>query len=86
MARKPAAKLPSPVSGGGAGGEGAVFASLPPTLTITSSINGFRRAGRAWSSEPTTVSAAEFTPEQLAQLRAEPRLTISSPLPQAGEG
>ena len=47
------------------------------TLTITSSINGFRRAGRAWSSEPTTVSAAEFTPEQLAQLRTEPRLTIS---------
>ena len=47
-----------------------------PSLTITSSINGFRRAGRAWSSEPTTVSAAEFTPEQLAQLRAEPRLTI----------
>jgi len=54
----------------------------PPTpgqtadLIITSARNGFRRAGRAWSTTPTRIDPAEFTPEQLAQLHAEPMLTI----------
>lgn len=51
-------------------------------LQVTSRRPGFRRAGRAWSTSPTIVSADEFTPEQIEQLMAEPVLTV---LPVADE-
>lgn len=47
-------------------------------LRITSKREGFRRAGRAWSVTPIVVAADDLTPEQLAQLRAEPMLTVET--------
>lgn len=45
-------------------------------LRITSAREGFRRAGRAWSTTPTEVPVSELTDEQVAMLMAEPMLTI----------
>lgn len=47
-----------------------------PKLQITSTTDGFRRGGRAWSREPTVVDADELTVEQLEQIRGESRLTV----------
>lgn len=47
-----------------------------PGLLITARYDGFRRAGRAWSSQPTVVRRDEFTPEQLWQLEDEPCLRV----------
>ncbi len=47
------------------------------TLTITARRDGFRRAGRAWSTEPTTVEASDFSEEQITALRSDPMLTVS---------
>lgn len=47
-------------------------------LTVRCLVEGFRRGGRAWSVEPVTVAEAEFTPEQLAQIRAEPLLMVTA--------
>lgn len=38
---------------------------------------GFRRAGQRWSSEPVTVPARRFTPEQITALEAEPLLEVT---------
>ncbi len=46
------------------------------TLTVQARVDGFRRAGRAWSAEPTTVQVADFTPEQIAALRSDPALIV----------
>jgi hypothetical protein len=46
-------------------------------LRVQSSIEGFRRAGRAWSREAETVPLAEFSEEQIAQLRAEKMLVVT---------
>ncbi len=45
-------------------------------IRITSAIQGFRRAGIAHSTKPTTHAVADFSKQQLAQLEAEPRLVV----------
>lgn len=45
-------------------------------LSVRAARDGFRRAGRAWSAEETTVPIEEFTKEQVAALEAEPLLTV----------
>ena len=52
------------------------LSGLKRRLLVVSKRDGFRRAGRAWSATPTQVSVDEFTPDQLAQLHAEPMLHI----------
>ena len=51
--------------------------------------DGFRRAGREWQTTPTPVDLDEFTPEQLAQLHADPAITIADargkPIPAPGQ-
>jgi len=46
------------------------------SLIVTARVDGFRRAGRAWSASLQTVSAAEFTAEQIKALLAEPMLDV----------
>jgi hypothetical protein len=47
------------------------------SLIITSKVEGFRRAGRAWSKSPTTVLVSELSDEQIEQLTAEPMLEVA---------
>lgn len=56
-------------------------------IAVTSEIDGFRRAGRAWSRARTVVDADTFSAQQLAALRAEPHLHVIDlpPLPQQTE-
>lgn len=46
-------------------------------LIVTSSVDGFRRAGFAWSKEATEVAVADLTDEQLESLMSEPKLTVT---------
>lgn len=46
------------------------------TVTSRSPQGTFRRAGRAWPAEPTTVAVSEFNAEQLKALRDEPLLVV----------
>lgn len=56
-------------------------------ITITSKIDGFRRAGVAHPDEATEYPNDAFTKQQLAQLQAEPMLVVvESPEPDAGKG
>lgn len=43
---------------------------------VTAQVDGFRRAGRAWSREATRVSADEFSADEIAALLAEPMLDV----------
>ena len=45
-------------------------------LAVRALRDGFRRAGRAWSAEETTVPLADFSKEQIGALEAEPLLTV----------
>lgn len=56
-------------------------------IAVISEIEGFRRAGRAWSRERTVVDVDAFSVEQLAALRAEPHLHVIDlpPSPQQTE-
>ena len=45
-------------------------------LQVRSQVDGFRRAGRAWSVEPVTVPIEDFTNDQIEQLIAEPMLVV----------
>lgn len=47
-----------------------------PGLRVRAQVNGFRRAGRAWSAESVDVAASEFTKAQIEALRAEPQLVV----------
>jgi hypothetical protein len=47
-----------------------------PALRITARREGFRRAGRAWSTAPDEVPASEFSAGQIAALKAEPLLLV----------
>jgi hypothetical protein len=53
---------------------------LPPlgvvAVIVTSEVEGFRRAGRAWSRTPTTVAIEEMTLAAIAALEAEPLLQV----------
>ena len=46
-------------------------------LIVTSSVDGFRRAGFAWSKEATEVAVADLTDEQLESLMNEPKLAVT---------
>lgn len=46
-------------------------------LSIKSSKDGFRRAGRAWSKEETVVPLSELDKAQIKQLKEEPALTVT---------
>lgn len=45
-------------------------------LAVRALRDGFRRAGRAWSKEETTVPLAEIDEAQVAALEAEPLLVV----------
>lgn len=45
-------------------------------LEVISTRDGFRRAGFAWSKEPTLVALDMLTDEQVDQLKNEPALTV----------
>lgn len=45
---------------------------------VSAKIEGFRRAGRAWSKGQTLVGVAELSEDQLAALLAEPMLTVTA--------
>lgn len=45
-------------------------------LAVRALRDGFRRAGRAWSKEETTVPLAELDEAQVAALEAEPLLVV----------
>lgn len=45
-------------------------------LLVTAQVEGFRRAGRAWSKTQTRVEAAELTDRQVEALLAEPMLDV----------
>lgn len=47
-----------------------------PALRVRASVEGFRRAGRAWSVEAVDVPVADFTKAQVEALRGEPRLVV----------
>lgn len=47
-----------------------------PGLRVRALVNGFRRAGRAWSAESVDVPASEFDKAQIAQLREERQLVV----------
>ncbi|KJZ06445.1 hypothetical protein TW85_25070 [Marinomonas sp. S3726] len=46
-------------------------------ITIKATIEGYRRAGMAHSSEPTTHPDGTFTEAQIKQLKADPRISVS---------
>lgn len=47
-----------------------------PGLQVVARYDGFRRAGRAWSTQPTVVRQDELTLEQIWQLEDEPCLRV----------
>jgi len=47
-----------------------------PGLQVVAAYDGFRRAGRAWSKQPTVVRQDELTLEQIWQLEDEPCLRV----------
>jgi hypothetical protein len=51
--------------------EPMIFVSTLKTLP------SFCRAGRKWTTEPLAVRVSDFTPEQLAALKAEPCLIVT---------
>ena len=46
-------------------------------LSVQSKQAGFRRAGRAWTTEPTFVALAELTDEEITALEEEPLLIVT---------
>lgn len=45
-------------------------------VRIRADRDGYRRGGRAWSRDFVVVDAAEFSAEQIAQIEADPRITV----------
>lgn len=45
-------------------------------LRITAKREGFRRAGRGWSKQPTDVPLADLSGEEITMLKAESMLTV----------
>lgn len=48
-----------------------------PGIRVSAKAEGFRRAGRAWTKQPTDVPVSEFSKDQLKALRAETMLTVA---------
>ncbi|MEW5903640.1 MAG: hypothetical protein AB1722_04760 [Pseudomonadota bacterium] len=48
-----------------------------PALLVTSTREGFRRGGRAWSVAETTVKLSELSKEQIAQIKGESLLKVT---------
>lgn len=48
-----------------------------PGIRVVAKVDGFRRAGRAWSKEGTELPLASLKKPELAALRAEPKLTVT---------
>ena len=48
-----------------------------PGLRVVAAQDGFRRGGRAWSKEPTDVALSDLSREQIAQIKAEPKLAVT---------
>jgi hypothetical protein len=46
-------------------------------VRVEAKVDGFRRAGRAWSKAPTVVPIDEFDDNQLKALQAEPNLVVT---------
>jgi len=46
-------------------------------LSVKSSVDGFRRGGRAWGKDETTVKLSELTKEQIAQIKGESMLSVT---------
>lgn len=57
--------------------DAATKAFVAEKLIVVSSVDGFRRAGRAWSKEATEVLAEDLTAEQVEALMREPKLQVS---------
>jgi len=57
-------------------GEAPPDASPVTHLQIRALVDGFRRAGRAWSKHETVVAVEDFTPAQVESLLAEPHLVV----------
>jgi hypothetical protein len=49
---------------------------VPSHLVVKALQPGFRRSGRAWPAEETTVAVDDFTAEQIEALFAEPLLVV----------
>lgn len=45
-------------------------------LEVSSTRDGFRRAGLSWSKKPTVVALADLTEDQVAMLKADPVLKV----------
>jgi hypothetical protein len=65
-----------PQSGPASPANGDLHGGQKRFLTVRAPMNGYRRAGRAWSATETTVPADEFTPAQKKALRDDPRLVV----------
>ncbi len=76
--KKTAAAPKAPVTGNGNPAPVAPVDTDPVAthLAVSAKKAGFRRAGRAWGTEPTEVSIDEFTDEQIQQLLSDPMLTV----------
>ena len=75
------------VEGGPAGLE--ALGGAPGTVTVVAKRDGFRRAGRAWSTAPQTVPLTDFSAEQLDAMRTDPGLVVvegGTPTPAHSEG
>ena len=58
---------------------------LAAAIAVTSRREGFRRAGRIWSTRPVTVAVEELTADELEALERDPALTVvHTELPRGG--
>ena len=55
-------------------------------LSITARREGWWRAGRQWSAEPTIVAVADLTAEQIEMIRDDPHLIVSPAHPGDADG
>lgn len=75
-APKAAPATPPVAVGASAAGEGSLPEIQPTHLVVRAVTEGFRRAGRAWSTQETTVPIGEFSEQQIEALLAEPNLVV----------
>lgn len=82
----PTPVVPTPAADAQAAGSGGKMTTIGADdgkeyilgkLVVVSTVEGFRRAGRAWSKEPTEVPAEEFTADQIEALLSDPALIVT---------